>query len=958
MRAIKFVILLMLFIGCFSGTANAQTPLIMHYTFREFGAHRLIWGMTADNYGNIWFANNQGLLRFDGKNWRLFDTEGPIRSLRFGLHQELFYTGTGTAGTIAFTADGGITPQKFSMDQSNPSASTMEKILIAGEKCYLLFNGALYEIIKSGSEYSLNTIAGKGILSAFTNNNQLFAIEAKTGLKRLNGGQLTAVGNGMIMAEKLVTGTAELNGRLILGTAWDGLYVLENNFVTAWNNSVTAIAKSGLAEICQIDQNTIALGTFHQGLLLWDGKDDVRKTDLPSKEIYSLFKDPEGNLWVGHAKGLSHLLLNVPVLQYKFGAISGTINDISNLGQQLLIATGSGLYVKGISSSDQLQQLSSSECWDIEGTLVASTDGLFALKGETLVPLVSNESFLHIQKSNHGYYAFSTGNCYRIETNYAITKLQGPWEDVNSLFEIANADCWAGSNNNGLRRIQQGKDIKVEVPEELQTGKVRILNKEGIALFAKGNDIYLHKDGTFLKDENLTACFGGITQNKSEVSGTDWTITVHGIRSTINNQVQAAHYARLLGDQVNAVCLTGNDLWAGIDETLYQVKTNVLPATPAKANVSALISGKGGLKFSGFFVNKEGQLSATQEIIPEIPYGEGELTLETGCGSFLNPEYNLIRYKIEGAAEEWSEWDKHGSIQLNGISAGRKVLHLKTLNAAGIESEETEFVFYIRPPWYESGLAIMGYACAGILLVYALVWWYSRRLLQKNKSLEAKIEIRTSELKQEKEKSDGLLLNILPVEVAEELKNTGGLKARKFDAVSILFTDFVGFTSISEKLTPEELVDEIHHCFSAYDKIIEQAGLEKIKTVGDAYIAVCGMPQKDIQHALKVVKAAKAIQEFMKTYQEERKSAGRPFFEVRIGINSGPVIAGIVGIKKYAYDIWGDTVNTAARMEQNCDPGKINISGITYEIVKDKFNCSYRGKIEAKNKGRIDMYYV
>jgi class 3 adenylate cyclase/tetratricopeptide (TPR) repeat protein len=208
-----------------------------------------------------------------------------------------------------------------------------------------------------------------------------------------------------------------------------------------------------------------------------------------------------------------------------------------------------------------------------------------------------------------------------------------------------------------------------------------------------------------------------------------------------------------------------------------------------------------------------------------------------------------------------------------------------------------------------------------------------------------------------KKRSDDLLLNILPWEVAEELKRNGESEANQFDDVTVLLTDFVNFTGASEKLTPKELVGEIHHCFTAFDEIIGRNGLEKIKTTGDAYLAVCGLPNSDQLHARKTVTAAQEILKFM-SERKEMFGLKDGFGDVRIGINSGSVVAGIVGVKKFAYDIWGDTVNVAARMEQNCEAGKINISGTTYELIKDEFNCIHRGKIEAKNKGMIDMYFV
>lgn len=213
-------------------------------------------------------------------------------------------------------------------------------------------------------------------------------------------------------------------------------------------------------------------------------------------------------------------------------------------------------------------------------------------------------------------------------------------------------------------------------------------------------------------------------------------------------------------------------------------------------------------------------------------------------------------------------------------------------------------------------------------------------------------------INKEKDRSDELLLNILPAETAEELKTHGRSAARHFEMVTVMFTDFKGFTQIAEKLTPQQLVDEIDHCFCQFDKIITSHNIEKIKTIGDAYMCAAGLPVTTESHAVDMVKAALDIQAFMRKLGKERKAEGRPMFEVRIGIHSGPVIAGIVGTKKFQYDIWGDTVNIAARMESSGEEGRVNISQCTYERIKHQFECSHRGKIEAKNKGLVDMYFV
>jgi class 3 adenylate cyclase len=219
---------------------------------------------------------------------------------------------------------------------------------------------------------------------------------------------------------------------------------------------------------------------------------------------------------------------------------------------------------------------------------------------------------------------------------------------------------------------------------------------------------------------------------------------------------------------------------------------------------------------------------------------------------------------------------------------------------------------------------------------------------------KAEIEEQNTALKGEKKKADDLLRNILPQEVAEELKEHGSSVARLYENVTVLFTDFANFTQMSEELSPEALVAEIDQCFKAFDGIMEQYGLEKIKTVGDAYIAVAGLPVGNNRHAQVVTEAALAIRDFM----DERKKDHPGAFGIRLGVHSGPVVAGIVGLKKFAYDIWGDTVNTAARMEQHGEVGKVNVSNTTYELLRHEFSFTYRGELEAKHKGKMGMYFA
>jgi len=211
-----------------------------------------------------------------------------------------------------------------------------------------------------------------------------------------------------------------------------------------------------------------------------------------------------------------------------------------------------------------------------------------------------------------------------------------------------------------------------------------------------------------------------------------------------------------------------------------------------------------------------------------------------------------------------------------------------------------------------------------------------------------------------KKRSDELLLNILPAETAKELKTLGHSDAKLINQATVLFTDFQNFTGLSEKLSPKALVADLHACFSEFDHISEKFGIEKIKTIGDSYMAAGGLPIPNSTHAQDIVKAALEIAEAVERGKAEKIAKNQPFFEVRIGIHTGTLVAGIVGVKKFQYDIWGDTVNTASRMESSGEIGKVNISESTYALLKDnpEFTFESRGKIQAKGKGEVEMYFV
>ena len=267
--------------------------------------------------------------------------------------------------------------------------------------------------------------------------------------------------------------------------------------------------------------------------------------------------------------------------------------------------------------------------------------------------------------------------------------------------------------------------------------------------------------------------------------------------------------------------------------------------------------------------------------------------------------------------------------------------------SSGEGSGDDEKVIYI-------GGAVLLFA----LLQYVIFRIMEERFRRKQKMLEDLLNKKNEDLHREMEKTEALLSNVLPKNTADELMAKGKATKTKYNFVTVLFSDIQGFTQIAEEMNPEVLIDELDKFFFHFDSVVEKYHIEKIKTIGDAYMCAGGIPEKNRTNPVEVVLAALEMQKYMNNLKKTSLVQGMKYWDIRVGIHTGTVIAGVVGHKKLSYDIWGDTVNTASRMESSGDAGKINISGTTYEFVKDFFSCDYRGRMPVKYKGDLDMYFV
>ena len=325
----------------------------------------------------------------------------------------------------------------------------------------------------------------------------------------------------------------------------------------------------------------------------------------------------------------------------------------------------------------------------------------------------------------------------------------------------------------------------------------------------------------------------------------------------------------------------------------------------------------------------------------------------------LYPSENInYQFFLEGFDKGWSTWKSVNFKEYTNIPAGKYRFKIRYIVSGNSGGELPLASVRVLPLWYFSRVALAVYLVIFFLIIWAVYDLLNLRFARRQYSLEQIINKRTEDLIIEKEKTEALLANVLPRNTASEIMEKGKATKIKYNFVTVLFSDIQGFTKIAEEMNPEMLIDELDKFFFYFDSVVEKFGIEKIKTIGDAYMCAGGIPEKNRTNPVEVILAALEMKAYMNKLKLTSEIEGMKYWDIRIGIHTGTVVAGVVGQKKLSYDIWGDTVNTASRMESSGEAGKINISGTTYEFVKEFFTCEYRGKMPVKYKGELEMYFV
>jgi len=498
------------------------------------------------------------------------------------------------------------------------------------------------------------------------------------------------------------------------------------------------------------------------------------------------------------------------------------------------------------------------------------------------------------------------------ELETALRSASGP-QRVEVLLALSNAHAQSGNYDKALEYAEDATSLADRI--QRNDLKALSLSREGKVLLARGKKGFLAKDpASRFRDSNKILGKSGNSDKTLLLDNLDQlrNIAVRNNRSgeIADIDAQIARAKEISGSGIEVLVLEKQQ---EIADQMAAMNNQILELSKAQQGVA----GSSNPRAAGS--DKE-----RQKLMEEL--NASRALIDKMTDDQLKASLLLMQQRTK----------------LDSMEYRNKVDSLNIANAElAIRESQNERNFYIAA--FIALLLLAG----GSLYSFVRARQNAKILVEKNKTIRA-----------EQERSENLLLNILPALVAEELKKQGSTNARFFEDVGVLFADFVGFSKIAEKLTPQQLVTELDTCFRAFDEIIAKYNLEKIKTIGDAYMAAGGLPNGGGSQLRAMIEAAREMQAWLANWNIERSRQKLPLFEARIGIHSGPVVAGVVGSKKFAFDIWGDTVNIAARIEAAGEGGKINISGEVFELIKDYFSCKYRGKIAAKNKGEIDMYFV
>jgi len=950
-----------LWIGTGIGVSKFDGSTFQNYSSDHGLSENGVKSIFIDSKGILWFGHlGGGVSRYDGFTFQKIDL------LQLKISQDITSIIEDDKGKLWFsTAGDGV----FRID--NPQQSDSKKFIFQKYKGKETVSSMVFSIQKSKdnilyfvTDLGLKTYNSNKNSFDFYKNDQIpgyFQItclyedsHSNLWFGTYNGGlykfdvktnhtkRFDVMKDGLV-SNWISTISGDRSGKIWVGSWGDGISVIENDLVVQKFNLKNGLHDNKILAIEEDREGNILIGTNESGLLIYKGKrfTSFSKSDgLINDQVWAITKDVNGHIWFGTNEGIS--VFNPQTKK----TVSYTSENSNIASKQIRFLKSDKNGNVWIGTNDNgLQRYHVQKNMFIYDNLINN----YFPSQNSLV------SALEVDKNNNLWVGTTDGLIYyevlqeKISTFSQGNGLEG--NDISLIFCDSNNEIWVGSKRKGLVKIVFGKITKLNLKEHF-TPNCMAEEKDGkLWIGTEDRGIIVIKHGKILKRLNTN---DGLLSNNVLTLEVDENDNVFiGTSAGLNkyNQKENKFFVYTEKSGFSGIEVKNHASYKDNEGNIWFGTVNGAIKYSRKDDIPNLLE---PITFiSRFRVNfKDHPLE--KNLV--LNYLDRSITFDFGSICLSNTQGIKYMYRLIGADKDWISVIKNQTtVTYSPLPPGKYTFEVKASNNEGIwNAKPVQYSFSIDPPFWKTWWF---YTLITVLLILILVSYIKireRNLIAEKTKLEEKVIERTAEVVKEKEKSEVLLLNTLPIKVVNELKMYGKSEPESFDNVTVCFSDLCDFTNISSRLETTELINELNELFTSFDDILVKHNSERIKTIGDSYMAVCGLPEKDIDHALNMARSAIDMREYL----IERSKTNDIKWKMRIGLHSGKVTGGIVGIKKYIYDIFGDTVNTASRMESNSEPMKINCSETTYNFLKDKFRFTEREAISVKGKGSMKMYFL
>jgi len=1009
------ILLLITYITLSSLLVSAQQletgiPKITNYPPKVYGYESQNYSIVSDDNGFMYFGNLNGVLVFDGAEWSLIDMQGgpTLAKTKSG---DIYAAAYNNFGVIKKNANNDVYfhsisdefPTKFNNIKSIRSIKSFgNDIIIQTDKKIYLWHNDLYLVDYNNNGYK-----------TFKVDTNFFVNKIGFGLFRYEYSKLIPVNNNNIFKNNDIESILYYSkNKLLIKVKNNTFFILNKENITPFKTDADYFfSNTDISNSAKLTNNQFLYGTERCGIVLLNKQGKLicnikKESGLLDDNINDIFVDKEKkHVWLATENGISRIdMPNIFTFYGKSSGIGGTTRDIIRFNNNIYISTSQGVFKmlnKNILNINQkcysnqkfepIQNLSinSYKFYNINNQLFITTkEGLYRINNDNSVDFIFEGEFEKIiqLKSDSNLFLISNANgvlLTRWQNNTLIKKgqIRGFSCKIRSLAEDKNGIIWAGSDNYGLYRIFFKDSISTNaqitsisnglgLPDDFEW--IDVYHTRNGVLFSTFKGVYRFNSdfNKFYRDTLIG--FDSLNVNswvfpiKEDKFGNLWfssgrykvfkKTTGVAIFNKINNtyKIISSPFNLIYDITIESIYSDKDSIiWLGTNNNLIRINIKSLNEKSLLPKIffkSITLSGDSNV-FN--FIHAE-NIKYNFNKTPVFKYSHNTIKFIFTSPDYKSDEEIRYSYKLEGYDENWSGWENDNYKEYTNLPEGNYTFIIKAKNILNNISEPLVYKFRIKPPVYRTWYAYSLYLILLTSFIVMIVRYRSFLYEKEKQLLENEIAEKTEEVVRQKEKAEMLIKKLLPEDTAKEIQTVGRAKRKKYDMATVLFSDIQGFTKIAEHMQSETLLDELDRLFLKFDELVEQHQVEKIKTIGDAYMCAGGIPRKNRTNAIDVVMVAIEMREFMTDLKKEALND----WEIRIGIHTGPIIAGVVGTKKLSYDIWGDTVNIASRMESSGIPGEINISEATFSFISEFFECEHRGKLPVKYKGEIDMYFV